>query len=330
MKIANGFGLTSAISAAVSPATFRAHQAICRRGEATLRVSAMFAPTGGLSPDIPVEDWEALFSRIGAMSDFGNEWLSFSGVKLQIDGGMTLGTALMREPYPHDPAFHGVAVIEPERFKAYVAIANRYGWRVGVHAVGDAAIDLVLDAYEAADRDRPIGDRRFVVIHGSLIRPDQMDRAARMKVRVDAQSTFLWRKAGTVADYLGQAVADRAFPMRSMIDRMGMDLIGQGTDNPINDLDPFINIAMMVTRRDAKGRLFGPGEAITREEAVRLYTSAAARYAFWEDELGTIEVGKRADLAILEDDVFTVPDDALKDVRVSETIIDGRTVYRRS
>jgi hypothetical protein len=330
MRIANGYGLTSIVSAAVSPETFRAHQAICKRGAATVRVSAMYAPTGNLNPDLGLDEWEALFSRIGAMSDFGNAWLSFSGVKLQIDGGMTLGTALMREGYPGRPDYHGLVVIEPERFRAMVAIANRYGWRVGVHAVGDAAIDLVLDAYEAADAERSIRDRRFIVIHGSLMQTDQMDRAARLGVRVDAQSTFLWRKARAVADYLGKPVADRAMPMRTMIDRMGLDLLGQGTDHPINDLDPFVNMAVMVTRRDVHGTLYGPDEAITREEALRLYTSAAARYAFREDDLGSLEPGKRADLAILSHDILTVPEDRLTDIRALETWVEGRCVFRRA
>jgi predicted amidohydrolase YtcJ len=328
MQFSNAQGLTSIVSAAVSPVTFRAHQAILARGEASLRVSAMFAPTGALNPSMSLDEWESFFSRIGAMSDFGNDWLSYSGVKLQIDGGMTLGTALMRDGYPHDREFKGVAVIEPDRFKALVEIANRYGWRVGVHAVGDGAIDLVLDAYEAASATRPIKGRRFIVIHGSLMCPDQMDRARALDVRVDAQSTFLWTKAGAVAGYLGKEVADRAFPMRDMIDRMGLDLIGQGTDNPINLLNPFINMAVMVTRKDHSGTVYGADQAITREEALRLYTSAAARYAFWEDRVGSIEVGKRADLTVLSDDILSVPDEALKDITAARTIVAGKTVYK--
>ncbi|MWD29389.1 amidohydrolase family protein [Aquicoccus sp. SCR17] len=327
MALCNSHGLTSVVSAAVGPDYLRAHQGLLNRGDATLRVSCMFAPTGNLNPGMSLEEWEAFFSRIGAMSEFGNEWLSYAAVKLQIDGGMTLGTALMRDGYPHDPDYHGTVVIEPERFHALVRIANRYGWRVGVHAVGDAAIDLVLDAYEAADEDRPIPGRRFIVIHGSLMRPDQMDRARRLDVRVDAQSTFLWGKAKAVADFLGKETADRAFPMRTMIDRMGLDLLGQGTDYPINALSPFVNMAVMVTRRDRNGVVYGSEEAITREEALRLYTSAAARYAFREAEVGTIEPGKRADLAVLSDDILTVPDEDIAGVTVLRTILGGETVH---
>jgi hypothetical protein len=330
MQYFNEFGLTSAISAAVDPATLRAHQRVRQRGEATLRISAMYAPTGGLNPSMTLDEWELFFSRIGVASDFGDDWLSYSGVKLQIDGGMTLRTAAMRDGYPDDRDYKGTIVIEPSRFNALVATANRYGWRVGVHAVGDAAIDRVLDAYELADAERSIKGRRFIVIHGSLMRRDQMERAKRLDVRVDAQNSFLWDKAATVARFLGKETADRAFPMRTMIDVMGLDAVAQGTDYPINLLDPFVNIYVMVTRKDKNGDVFGAGERISREEAIRLYTSAAARYSFAEQKTGTIEPGKYADMTVISDDILSVPDEAIKDIVAIRTIVEGETVFERT
>ena len=327
MAYFNGFGLTSAISAAVSPGDLRVHQALRDAGQATLRISAMFAPTGGLNPTLSLEEWELFFSRMGVASDFGDEWLSLSGVKLQVDGGMTLRTAAMRSGYPDDPDYRGTVVIPQERLNGFVSIANRYGWRVGIHAVGDAAVDAVLDAYAAADRERSIRDRRFVVIHGSLMQPDQMLRAHELGVRVDAQSAFLWDKAAAIARHMDKETADRAIPMRSLIDAMGLDLVGQGTDYPINPLSPFWNIYVMTTRRDATGTLYGPGEAITREEAIRLYTSAASRYSFSEGRTGSIEPGKLADLVVISADILSVPDDALKDIQALRTIVGGRTVF---
>lgn len=327
MAYFNSFGITSAISAAVDPATLRAHQRVRDRGRATLRVSAMYAPTGGINPALNVEEWEQLLSRIGVSSDFGDEWLSYSGVKLQIDGGMTLRTAAMRDGYPDDPDYRGTIVIEPPKFNALVSAANRHGWRVGVHAVGDAAIDTVLDAFELAHAESSIIDRRFIVIHGSLIQKDQMERAKRLGVRVDAQSSFLWEKAATVSKYLGRAVANRAFPMRTMIDVMGLDAVAQGTDYPFNLLNPFVNMYIMVTRKDAAGEAYGADEAISREEAIRLYTSAASRYSFSENKTGSIEIGKLADMIVLSDDVTQVPDETLKQISVTRTIVGGRTVY---
>lgn len=329
MRYFNGYGLTSAISAAVDPATMRAHQRVRQSGQASLRISTMYAPTGGLNPSMTTEEWETFFSRIGAASDFGDDWLSYSGVKLQIDGGMTLRTAAMRDGYPDDPNYKGTIVIEPTRFNSLVATANRYGWRVGVHAVGDAAIDTVLDAYEKADAEHSIKGRRFIVIHGSLMRRDQMERARALDVRVDAQTSFLWDKAAVVAKFLGKETADRAFPMRTMIDVMGLDAVGQGTDYPINLLNPFVNMYVMVTRRDKNGEVFGAGERISREEAIRLYTSAASRYAFAEGKTGSIEPGKYADMAVISDDILTVPEEAIKDIVAVRTIVEGQTVFER-
>ncbi len=330
MAYFNAFGITSAISAAVDPADMRIHQIIHRRGEATLRVSAMFAPTGGLNPTLSLEEWETFFSMAGAASDFGDDWLSFSGVKLQIDGGMTLRTADMREAYPGQPGYHGVTVIPQDRLNQLVAIANRYNWRVGTHAVGDGAIDKILDAYAFADKEKSIKDRRFIVIHGSLMQRDQMQRAKALGVRVDAQSVFLWDKAATIARHLGNPTTDRAVPMRTLIDVMGLDNVAQGTDYPINVANPFINLYVATTRKDKNGDVYGAEQRVTREEAIRLYTSAAARYAFSEDKTGSIEPGKLADLAILSADPLTVQDEALKDMRALRTIVGGRTVYKAS
>jgi predicted amidohydrolase YtcJ len=327
MAYFNSFGITSAISARVDPTDLKVHQILARRGEASLRVSAMYAPTGALNPTMPEAEFEALLSKMGVFSDFGDEWLSFSGVKMRVDGGMTLRTADMREGYPGQPDYHGTVVVSQERLNKMVAIANRYGWRVGTHAVGDAAVDKILDAYELADKEHSIRDRRFVVIHGSLMQPDQMDRARRLGVRVDTQSAFLWDKAATIAGHLGKATADRAIPLRSMIDRMGLDMVAQGTDYPIN---PFVNMSISITRKDKTGTVYGSEQAISREEALRLYTSAASRYAFAEHRTGSIEVGKLADLAILSDDPLTVAEDEIKDIVALKTIVGGRVVYERS
>lgn len=330
MAYFNGFGITSAISARVDPTDMKVHQIIASRGEATLRISAMYAPTGALNPTMPEAEFEALLSRIGVFSDFGDEWLSFSGVKMQVDGGMTLRTADMREGYPDQPDYHGTVVVSQERLNRMVSIANRYGWRVGTHVVGDAAVDKILDAYELADQEHSIQDRRFIVIHGSLMQPDQMQRARRLGVRVDTQSAFLWDKAATIARHLGKSTADRAIPLRSMIDHMGLDMVAQGTDYPINLLDPFVNMSISITRKDKTGTVYGAEQAITREEALRLYTSAAARYAFAEHRVGSIEVGKLADFAILSADPMTVDEDEIKNIVALKTIVGGRVVYERS
>jgi len=117
--------------------------------------------------------------------------------------------------------------------------------------------------------------------------------------------------------------------MRTMIDVMGLDAVAQGTDYPINLLSPFINMYVMVTRRDKNGDVFGAEERISREEAIRLYTSSAARYSFSEGMTGSIEPGKYADMVVLSDDILTVEEEAIKDIAAVRTIIEGRTIFER-
>ena len=287
--VLNSYGITSVVEGATSARDTRTLQKIALSNAATLRVGLMYRP----EPPAELSAWEAIMSGSGATSGFGDDWLKFGGIKIFYDGGMTLRTAMMRDVYPdsHDN-YRGIAQQTPERLKQLVSIANKSNWRVGVHVVGDLGVDQVLDAFEAADKEKSIRDRRFILIHASLIRPEQMDRARALGVRVDFQNVFMWDKAATVERFLGKATADRALPTKTLIDRMGLDNLGAGTDFPVNPINPFLNIYIMVTRKDPNGNVYGASEAISREQALRLYTSAASRYMFDEGRKGTLETGK--------------------------------------
>ena len=324
--VLNSFGITSVIEGATEARDIRTLQKIAVSGEATLRAGLMFRP----EPPADMAAWEAVMSGNGASSGFGDDWLKFAGIKIFYDGGMTLKTALTRDVYPdsHDD-YHGIAQQTPERLKQLVSICNRYNWRVGVHVVGDLGIDHVLDAFEAADREKSIRDRRFILIHASLIRPEQMERAHRLGARVDFQNVFMWDKAATVERFLGRATADRAVPTKTLIERMGIDSLGAGTDFPVNPINPLLNMYIMVTRKDPNGNVYGASEAISREQALRLYTSAAARYTFEEGRKGTLEPGKLADLVVLSADYVAVPEDQIKDIKADVTIVGGKIVFQR-
>jgi predicted amidohydrolase YtcJ len=324
--VLNSFGITSVVEGATEARDIRTLQKIAVSGEGTLRAGLMFRP----EPPADMAAWEAVMSGNGASSGFGDDWLKFAGIKIFYDGGMTLKTALTRDVYPdsHDD-YHGIAQQTPERLKQLVSICNRYNWRVGVHVVGDLGIDHVLDAFEAADREKSIRDRRFILIHASLIRPEQMERAHRLGARVDFQNVFMWDKAATVERFLGRATADRAVPTKTLIERMGINSLGAGTDFPVNPINPLLNMYIMVTRKDPNGNVYGASEAISREQALRLYTSAAARYTFEEERKGTLEPGKLADLVVLSADYVAVPEDQIKDIKADVTIDGGKIVFQR-
>jgi predicted amidohydrolase YtcJ len=325
-NVLNTFGITSTVEGATEARDIRTLEKLVLSKEATLRVGLMFRP----QPPADLSAWEAIISGNGASSGFGDDWLKFAGIKIFYDGGMTLKTALMRDVYPesHDD-YHGIAQQTPERLKQLVSICNRYNWRVGVHVVGDLGIDHVLDAFEAADKEKSIRDRRFILIHASLIRPEQMERAHRLGVRIDFQNVFMWDKAATVERFLGRATADRAVPTKTLIEKMGIDSLGAGTDFPVNPINPLLNMYIMVTRKDPNGNVYGPSEAISREQALRLYTSAAAHYTFEEGRKGTLETGKLGDLVVLSADYMSVPEDQIKDIKADVTIVGGKVVFQR-
>ncbi|MGY3453959.1 amidohydrolase [Bradyrhizobium sp. USDA 4353] len=322
----NSFGITSAVEGATEARDIRTLQKLAASGQATLRTGLMYRP----EPPADLSAWDAMMSGNGAASGFGDDWVRFAGIKIFYDGGMTLKTALMRDVYPdsHDN-YHGIAQQTPERLAQLVSICNRNGWRVGVHVVGDLGIDHVLNAFEAADKERSIRDRRFVLIHASLIRPEQMERARNLGVRVDFQNVFMWDKAATVERFLGRPTADRAVPTKTLIEKMGLDNLGAGTDFPVNPINPFLNMYIMVTRKDPTGNVYGAAEAISREQALRLYTSAAARYTFDETRKGTIQPGRLADLTVLSADYMTVPDEQIKDIKADITLVGGKIVFQR-
>jgi hypothetical protein len=321
-RIYNRSGITSTIDAAVDEEQIRAYFTAAERKQASVRTGTMWRPFAASAAE-----FEALLKAAKYKDNSGNDWVRTAGIKMVADGGMTLKSAYIRDAYADDPHNHGTLATDPEVYKQNVRLAHKYGWRVGTHVVGDAAVDLALDAYEAADRERSLSGERFVLIHASLIRPEQVLRAKKLGVRIDAQNIFMWDKAATVERYMGRRLADRAVPTRLLLDTLGYEGTAAGTDNPVNVLNPFIGMYIMVTRKDPRGQVYGADQAITREQALRLYTNAGPYYTFEEKKKGSIEVGRLADMVVLSADYLTVPEAQIKDIVPLQTIVDGKVVY---
>jgi len=323
MKYANSLGLTSILDPADN---IRALQRIALSGRSTLRIGANYWPDSSGS----IEQWAQLMDGNGASSGFGDEWLRFIAIgELNIDGGMTLRTAFTRAAYPDDPKYFGQTTMSKERLIALVSEANKHDWRLDIHCVGDAACDWVLDAYEAANKEKSIIGRRFGLMHGSLMHKDQFDRAKKLGVILQLQNAFLWTKASTVERFLGHDAANRAIPDRLAIDTLGIDNVALGTDFPINDMNPFIGLYIATTRKDIDGHIYGDGQQISREEALRLYTQSGAFATFEEKLKGSIETGKLADMVVIDKDYMVIPQEEIKTIMPVETIVGGQVVYQR-
>ena len=275
-------------------------------------------------------EFDAAVTGVGAATGFGDEWLRLDYLgEMSVDGGMTFGTALMRQPYPHDAKYFGVASQTNEELNANVLNGWRNGWRYSLHAVGDAGVDRLLDAYEAAGKERPITGRRFAVLRGSLIQRDQLKRMKRLGVVLHIQNMFMWDKGPAVERNLGAAMAQRAMPARMAIDILGIDNVSQGSDFPTNTLSPWVNLHLAVTRLDQTGKAYGADQAIGREEALRIYTVSGAHMSFEEATKGSLEPGKLADMVVLDRDYMTVPVEQIKDIKAMKTIVGGKVVFSR-
>ena len=234
----------------------------------------------------------------------------------------------MREPYaePWDQkgTFYGINTMPPDTFIQAVETLNELGWRVGTHAVGDAALDLVLEGYESAHAQQSIVGKRWVIEHGFLPAADQFPKMRELGLAVTAQN-HLYVAGPSLEKYWGRERAEWSTPVRAYLDERIP--VSGGTDSPVIPYPPLLVIYHFVTRDTITGGVFGEAQGITREEALRLLTVDNAYLTFEEDLKGSIEPGKLADLVVLSEDIMTIPGARIPDITVLMTMVGGRIVH---
>ena len=243
-------------------------------------------------------------------------------MKLGVDGGFEGGW--MREPYAEPwgegGTFYGVNTMKQAPYTDVVKELNRLGWRVATHAVGDAAIDEVLAAYEAANAEKSIAGRRWTLEHGFIAQPDQIARLKKLDLVISAQD-HLYLAGPSLVNYWGPARAARTTPMRAFLDA-GFVVAG-GTDSAVVPYPPLWVLYHFVTRDTISGGVLGADQKITRREALQVETINNAYLTFEERIKGSIEPGKLADLVVLPEDILTCPEKNIERMHVSMTMVGG-------
>jgi predicted amidohydrolase YtcJ len=275
----------------------------------------------------------------------GDEWLKAGPLKLVADGGILIGTSFMRKPFGpgarelygiDNPADRGFLSLTPAQLTAAIGIIHRRGWQMVAHVTGDAGVDAVLDGIEAAQKQTPTSDRRHTVIHGYFANQESASRAARLGVLVDTQPAWHYKDGDALAQGLG---ADRLahFIGLKTLRQAGVEvaintdhMLGLDSNDALNPFNPLLTIYSATTRRTESGRILGPGEAVTRPEALRMMTSAAARFSFDEKDRGSIEIGKLGDFVVLDGHFLTVPAERLRTMRADVTVVGGRIGFERN
>jgi len=270
---------------------------------------------------------KAMLGASNVKPDEGDEWLRIGGVKLAVDGGFEGGwmTEPYARPYDEDGTYYGVNTMKQTDYGEIVKEVNREGWRVSMHAVGDAAIDEVLTAYEAANAEKSIVGRRWTIEHGFLPREEHFARMKKLDLVVSAQD-HLYLAGPSLVKMWGPKHAAWVTPIRAYLDH-GL-MVSGGTDAPVVPYLPLWVFYHFVTRDTISGGVLGPDQKITRREALRLETINNAYTTFEENIKGSIEPGKVADLVVLPGDIMTVPTKSIESMRVLMTMVGGKIVYQ--
>ena len=322
-RILSSRGITSIRYPGASPEMYDMLLALREGGRLNIRVDFLYRGPRSGSPEVlnaVMKEW--------AQPEGNDFWLRVGGVKLGVDGGFEGG--LMREPYEEpwgeSGMFYGLQTLPREDFLETVQVLHSAGWRVATHAVGDAAIDLVLDAYEAANSESSIASSRWVIEHGFIPRSDQFPRMKELGLAVSAQN-HLYLAAPSLIEYWGEERAAWTTPVRAYLDN-GIQ-ISLGTDSPVVPYDPWWVLHHFTTRETISGGVVGADQRISRDEALRSATKGYAYLTFSEDYRGTLAVGKLADLAITAENYLTCADPCLETMLIDVTIVGGRIVWER-
>ena len=258
----------------------------------------------------------------------GNNFLTVGGLKLVLDGALGAHGAWLLKPYKDLPESSGLNTAPMNVAQNYANWAIQHNLQLCVHAIGDRANREILDIMERAMRSNPsILPRRWRVEHAQHIDPKDIPRFAKLDVIASMQGVHCTSDGVYVLQRLGEErSAEGAYVWRKLIEAGA--LICNGTDAPVEDVDPIANFYASVTRRMPNGETFFPDQKLTRTEALRTYTYNCAYAAFEEDLKGTLTPGKLADIVVLSKDILTCPEEEIRDAKVLYTIVGGKVSYQ--
>jgi len=317
LKRTTRYGLTSVHDAGITRADVERYQRFIEGGRFPVRLYGMIGGRG---------DTFDHFCETGTIAT--GDRLRVQSVKLYVDGALGSRGAALLDDYSDDPGNRGLLLKTPDQLRQDVMDAIRCGFQVNTHAIGDRGNRVTLDAYEATFDSLGRGIGRHRVEHAQILHPDDLPRFAAMDVIASVQPTHATSDMPWTEDRLGEDRIQGAYAWNSLKESGAR--LAYGSDFPVEDVDPIEGFHAAVTRQDASGMPEGgwlPQERTSRETTLHAFTLGAAYAAFQEQEIGSLEPGKKADFVILSQDIMQVPADDLLDTSVISTYVGGTLVY---
>lgn len=317
----NRWGLTGIHDAGVSETVIAIYEELAREGSYDLRNYVMIRAN---------EETLERFMRRGVQTGMHGGRLWIRSIKITADGALGSSGAALLEDYSDEPGNRGLITAQPELIRRVAVTALANGFQLNVHAIGDRANRMVLDAFEAALDEVPVADHRFRVEHAQILHHQDIPRFAELGVIPSMQGSHQTSDMYWVPNRIGWSRAQGSYAWRSLLNT-GV-VIPNGSDFPVEAVNPLISFKAFVTREDANGFPQGgwlPSQKTTRQEALLSMTLWPAYAAFMENETGSLTRGKYADFVVLDQDIMTVNDDRILDTKVELTVLGGKVVYRR-
>jgi hypothetical protein len=334
----NSVGITSIFERAGSIDDFLLYRKMHSEGQLTVRMTQTFRSGFRSAADVT-----AYTERLGMKTGDGDQWVRVGPLKITVDGGIHWGNTYLREPYGKkriqfyvhkDPAYRGDLNYSVPLMTEIFREGHQLGWQWCCHVTGDAGVDAVLDALEAVHRDHSdIAMRRFSLTHAYFPALDSITRAAKLGVCVDTQPSLYFKDSAAIAEVYGPDWAARFIGLGDWIRGgvptaiAGDHMMGLDPNHAMNAYNPFLMLQVAVTRRNREGDIYGEHQRLSRLEALRCLTSRPAYLALEEATKGSLEVGKLADLVILDRDYLTCPASEIAEIDVLKTMLNGRFVY---
>ena len=309
-------GVTSVQDMTASATELAAYQALRQRGELTARIYSI--QNHGIAGLV----------QAGVRTGFGDDWIRIGGIKLFADGSMGSGTAAFFEPYADDPSTSGLLIQSPEELQKQMLEADAAGFQLVVHAIGDRANAIVIDAMEGVATANGARDRRPRIEHAQVMRDADKRSMSLLGIIASIQPSHCIDDMRWAEKRIGRVRCAIAYDFRSFVDA-GVR-VAFGTDWYVEPLDPMIGLYAAVTRQFPDGTPPGgwfPEEKITMAQAVEFYTLGAAYAQFAEKDKGSLAPGKLADLVVLSKDIFAVPPKEILQTKPIMTMVGGRIVF---